>query len=120
MPFRSPSDEVVDAEVSEPAPRQVTSRPGVTYVDLSQRGGTAVEADGSYFSPLAEQRARAVTLFVRVPLLTLVALDSKVHGLIRLTAGALALWDVLQISQQSAELEQLVPQEWMDYAPGAP
>jgi hypothetical protein len=58
-----------------------------------------------------EKRARAVTLFVKVPFLSYLALNAKLPPLVRLGAGLLAFWEATQIARGQAEIEQTVT-EW--------
>ncbi len=58
-----------------------------------------------------ERRARAVTIFIRLPLLTLVALNDDTPSLLRLGAGLMALWEAGQLARNFGEV-QAVATEW--------
>lgn len=122
MPFNIPANEIVDAEVVSETPREIGTPAGVINLKdpntfpappPPQQQPLFVQAeDGSFIqiSPLDEQRGRAIALFVRVPVLTYVALNSRVPMAVRILAGALAAWDAFQLAQQSQEIEALLPE----------
>lgn len=115
--FSSASQEVVDAEVisdpsSPPAVSKAPGRPGILHLDTASAPSAVTTADGSTYaiSPLTEQRARAIVLFLKVPLLAAICLHPKVPAWMRLAAGALAAWEALQIAQQAQDLTNLLEQ----------
>ncbi len=59
----------------------------------------------------ALQKARALSLFVQIPFLAFTALHPKVPGLIRLGAGALAIWQGIQIASQAQEISTYLPEQ---------
>lgn len=58
----------------------------------------------------ADQRGRAVALFVEVPLLAFVAFSPQVPGLVRLGAAALGIYRAVEVATQHQEWEVLLPQ----------
>jgi len=120
MPFQF--TEEVDAEyveVGTPSPQAVPTverlvpnyqARGVTDLrqDVVLNPNPAMNVDAL---AMYEKRARAVTLFVKVPFLSYLALNPKLPPLVRLGAGLLALWEAAQIARGQAEIEQTVT-EW--------
>jgi hypothetical protein len=119
MPFHLEEDEIEDAEYTE-LPSQMQPEPQLDYAvsqpDFSARDVVRLNVDTganpSLEPALYERRARAVTLFVKVPLLTFVALSEKTPTLIRLGAGLLALWEASQIYRGAGEIEATT-REWV-------
>jgi len=113
MPFQIENE--VDAEYTEvppaPAPPVVKLKQDYRSRDVVDLR-TDVSANASLELALYEKRARAVTLFLKVPLLTFVALHDKTPALIRLGAGLLALWEASQIYRGAGELEATT-REWV-------
>ena len=122
MPFRA-ADAIVDAEVVS-EPQSVSSPPrrsGVVYLhsppiepqfqasSLDQTGADYPIQQDPFDQVAAlstDKRARAISLFVKVPLFVYVALSPKMPALVRLGAGALAVWEAMQIASQQKEIEQ--------------
>ncbi len=121
-PFDDYDDgDVEDAEFVEyaqqPAPQQVYAPPQtVSQPDFKVRDVVRLDPvpQDQYFDPtqlaIYDKRARAVTLFIKVPLLAFVAFNDKTPGLIRLGAGLLALWEASQLARSAGEVEQTVTQ----------
>jgi hypothetical protein len=95
--------EVPQATVSKPPPRQ-----GVINISAAYQGqGLAAPAADQL--AMYETRARAVSLFIKVPFFAYLALNPKLPGMIRLGAGLLAAWEAMQIARQSADIEAMLP-----------
>lgn len=109
MPFRAPAEEIVDAEVvGSPTVSKMPPRPGVTQLIQDQSVGGAISLDPNALA-MYEQRARAISLFVKVPVLTLIALHPKVPAMLRLGAGLIAAWEAWQIASQEKDIEAMLP-----------
>ena len=125
MPFQFNPGGEVDAEVvgtqTPPPVQRYVSKPG-NVIDISQ--GTPIAdpvvpwVDHSHDPPagilLYEKRARAISLFVELPLLTLVAMHDKTPGLIRLGAAILALWKSVELARGGAEDIRNTAREWVE------
>ncbi len=120
MPFGIPAEQIVDAEV-------VTAHDAPT-VDQYIRHDTSgvvnipgamplVDPTSHAVDPLAkwQGRARAMTIFIKIPLLTFIALHDKTPALVRLGAGLLAIWEAVELAQ-SNELAgaQGAAQQWIE------
>ena len=95
MPFNIPSEEIVDGEViSGSTPRaQVFQRDpnrDVIQIQMPTPSELAV----------IEQRARAVSIYLKIPFLAFVAFSGRVPPLLRLGA---ALFGVLEVTQLARE-----------------
>lgn len=112
---RMPSDEIVDAEFEEvPSAGRPAAQPQVRQL---RRDDAGVWYDPSMLAPqqapmdLAqlEQRARALSMFVKVPLLAYVALNKDLPAIVRLAALGLAALEVREISKQAGQVELMLP-----------
>ncbi len=107
-----PADEVVDAEftpVQEYNPRAAQTRAGV--VDISQPE-PLVPTVNQELAPATmdlEQRARALGLFVKIPVFAYVALNRDVHPLVRLAALGLGIMEATAIARQQEQIQQMMP-----------
>ncbi len=122
MPRLPPAEEVVDAEFEEydtPVERPA-ARPDVTQLRRDDAGQWydphLVPSTGGLEQ--YEARARALALFVKVPLLAYVALHKDMPVLVRLGAAAMAFLEASEIAKQSGvqvptELPSWVPPEWV-------
>lgn len=119
MGFRA-AEEIVDAEVvggpTQPAVHRPGSRPGVVTVNTNP-DGSSVLVDSqtgnlvpSQLVPLdVEQKARAVAMFVRIPFFAYLSFNARLPAAVRLGAGALAVWEVIQIARNAKEIEAMLP-----------
>lgn len=57
---------------------------------------------------LYEKRARAISIFVRIPFFAFVALHDRTPPLVRMGAAALGIWEALQLARNVAQVEQTV------------
>jgi hypothetical protein len=120
MPFQFTGEEDAEyVEVGTPGPqavptveRHVPNYEARGVINLSQdvvlNPNPAMNVDAL---AMYEKRARAVTLFIKVPFLSYLALNSKLPPMVRLGAGLLALWEATQIARGQTEIEQTVT-EW--------
>jgi hypothetical protein len=100
-----PGEAVVDGEVVG------RSTPNLgKIVALGPDGAGPVEAQNAITVITSDQRARMITLFLRIPLFAAIALHHKVPPLLRLGAGALAIWDLGQIAGQQKKIEEMLPE----------
>jgi len=121
--FEIPHDEV-DAEFEElPAepPRAYYPEPQPVQQQVQQpdfavrdvvRMNLDVSANPSLELALYEKRARAVTLFVKVPFLAYLSLNDRLPAPVRLGAALLAVWEASQIVRTAPALEETM-QEWV-------
>lgn len=118
--MRRPSEEVVDGQVvgygdvpmySPPPGRTVTipSNPTTTSSPPVLSVPPPAIDPSSQFMLTADARGRAVTLFIEVPVLAVVALHPGVGGLVRLAAAGLALFRISQLAGPQDELQILGP-----------
>ncbi len=111
MAFGIDPGQEVDAEVvgGPTQPQTVSSPPpraGVVNISQAyQHQGMSQPAADQL--ALAETRARAVGLFVQIPILSIIALHPKVPGALRFGAGVLAVWNAWQIASQEKEIETM-------------
>lgn len=108
MPFRAPAEEIVDAEVIGPTVEQAPPHAGVARLIEQQTVGGAISLDPDALAKY-EQRTRAIALFLKVPLLTVIALHPRVPGMLRLGAGMIAVWEAWQIASQEKDIEAMLP-----------
>lgn len=120
MHFEPFDGEEVDAEFTEVAPAPApaaTEPPPVTRLKVDYRERDIVNMSTPSGNPsielqLYEKRARAVALFVELPLLAVVALSDKTPPLIRLGAGLLAIWKSVELARGGAQEVQSTVTEW--------
>jgi len=105
----TPSDAVVDGQVigrkDQPVITQLGPVPGgpdITQPVVQGQMLTSAPDD-------LETKARAFTMFVRIPFFLWLTLDGKMPPLVRLGAAALAVWDVRQIYLQQNEISAALP-----------
>lgn len=100
----------------EPVPESAPAAPTVSQVKPSYQARDIVDlrvdasANPSPQLALYERRARAVTLFVKIPLFGYLTLNDKLPPLVRLGAGLLAIWEATQLARGQAEVEETVTQ----------
>jgi hypothetical protein len=105
----SPSEAVVDGQVvgRQDAPtsmpeQQPTAPPQITQAqmdDLQQQQDLVV----------LEQKARAVSLFVKIPLLAYISLNSDLPGLVRLSAALVGALEIRQLYQAQGAIQAMLP-----------
>lgn len=101
----------------EPAPAPAAAAPTVTRLTQDYRNRdivdlrTDVSANPSLELAQYEKRARAVSLFLKVPFLAYLSLNDRLPAPVRLGAGLLALWEASQLYRGQAEVEETVT-EW--------
>ena len=101
MPLPSPSDAVVDGQVVSRTGGAAPSQqpPTLTVqVPLTPEGFAVADA---------EQKARAMTLFIRVPFFAFIALNGKLPPLVRIGAALLGIYDVRQLTRSEQEITQV-------------
>ena len=102
-----PAEEVVDAEY-EVVQQSVRTPTRSAVVPLTDNQ-VDPWVDPSALEAQYGERARAIALFVKVPVLAYVALSDKMPALVRLGALALAALEVREIARQAPQLEALLP-----------
>lgn len=116
MPFGIDPSQISDAEVVDgtspppPVAKHVANPNVINISQAYQNQGLAQPAADQL--AMAETRARAIGLFVQIPVLTIIALHPKVPGVLRLVAGGLAAWNAYQIATQEKQIEQMLPDGW--------
>ncbi len=102
--------EFVEVQQPEPAPVQQLKQDyrDRDVVDLR----TDVSGNPSLELALYQRRGRAISMFVEIPLLTLVAMHEKTPGLVRLGAALLACWKAVELARGGAQEIQTVAEEW--------
>jgi len=86
----------------------VQRNPMSDVIDLS----VDTSANPSIALALYEKRARAVSMFVEIPLLAFITFSDKTPGLIRLGAGILAIWKSVELARGGAIEAQATATEW--------
>ena len=93
--------------MESPTVQRLTQDPNRNVVRLD----VDVSANPSLKLALYEKRARAVSLFAKVPFFAYLALHEKLPPAVRLGAGLLALWEASQLYRDAARVEETV-MEW--------
>lgn len=112
---RLPSEEIVDAEFEEvPGAARPPAQPVVRQLrqdDAGQWYDPALVAPQAAPLDLAqlEQRARALSLFVKVPLLAYVALNRDMPVLVRFAAMGLAALEIRDVAKAAGQVELMLP-----------
>ncbi len=116
MPFTLKEQPIVDAEFVEVTPDSGPAPVQQLHTDMRDRNivDLRLGADaGPIQMELYARRARAVSLFVELPLLTIVALHDKSPGLIRLGAAILAAWKAVELARGGAIEVQATGEDWV-------
>ncbi len=61
-----------------------------------------------------QRRGRAISMFVEIPVLTLVAFNDDVPGLVRTGAGLLAVWKAIELARGGGQMMQETAQDWVE------
>ncbi len=106
--------EFIDVPTQQAVPQTVQQ---LKTDDWNTRGVIDLSNHQQVGLPLAayEERARAISLFVKVPVLAYVALSDRMPMLVRLGAAALAALEVREIARQSEQIEAMLPAFEMDF-----
>jgi len=110
------SEEIVDGEVTGGSnfgatPTVVNRIPTPAEVAAWQAAQSGSSQTSLAATSVTEQRARALVLFVKVPLLAYLALNNRLPPLARFAVGGLAVWEAIQIAQSTREISNLFPLE---------
>jgi len=106
--YASPGDAVVDgqvvgrqdAPVSPPAVQ--TPPPQITRAEMD-------DLQHQQDLVMLEQKARAVSLFVKIPLLAYISLNGDLPGLVRLSAALVGALEVRQLYQAQGAIQAMLP-----------
>lgn len=111
---RMPSEEIVDAEFEEiPGSARPAAQPAVRQLRRDEAGEWFDPSLVPVQQPLdlaqLERRARALSMFVKMPLLAYVALNKDLPAIVRFAALGLAALEVRDIAKQAGQVELMLP-----------
>ncbi len=112
MPFGIPSEQIVDAEVVGAAPSVSSPPPQPNLINLmtEQSLYNQAQVDPNQLA-LVEKRARAISVFVRLPFFAAVALNGRVPALFRLVAVGLGALEAVQLARENHLTDEYLPPE---------
>lgn len=130
----SPADAVVEGEVLSRKTDGTETRPFLTQLgpipggpDISQPvtpdvpsmympgQGTIVDGSSSVDYVALEQKARAVSLFLKIPFFAYCALHPELPGLVRLGAAMLGVMEARELYLSRGEISALIPDGLQGY-----
>lgn len=116
MPFGIPSEQIVDAEViSDASVSRPPPNPNVVNLQSAYDPLNGSQMVDGYADPyqlaLVEKRARALSIFVRLPFFFAIALNGRVPALFRLAAVGLGVLEATQLARDNHLAAQYLPQE---------